>query len=98
MLKIEIAKVSNYAESIIERIQKRKNLIIEEIRNAINYRNQKFKEKYSSIISQIEHVKEGWNSLNNFSNQMNKLSYEDFINIRKVNVQELHNTGIIIES
>lgn len=97
-LTCEINRITNYVDEAVERIRKRKSMIIDELTNALNYRNKKLKDKYSNVLDSLEHLQDGWNMLNNFNSQVNKLSYEEFKNIQNINLQEFHQVALIVQT
>lgn len=94
----EINRITSNVDKAVERIRKRKSMIIDELTNAFNYRNKKLNDKYSSIIENLERLQEGWSMLNNLNSQVNKLSYEEFKNIQNLNQQEFQQVELIVQS
>ena len=97
-LVIEIDKISTHFNRMIDSLNRKKATMIEEMRNTIAYRNQQMNDKYSLVLNQIEQIKEGWTSLNNFNDKISKLSYEDFAQVKIQNEAKLHQSKLIIES
>ena len=68
----ELERITDHYNKIVEVLRRKKAAIIEDLRKRIAYKNNKIKDKYQIILKQIEKLKEGWSSLNSFSNQITK--------------------------
>ena len=94
----EIDKVTNHFNTIIEALSKKKAMVIDDLKQSINYNHNKVLDKYSVVLSQIEKMKEGWNSLNCFNSQGNKQPYEDFVTMKNYRQKELLQTDLVLDS
>lgn len=94
----EIDKVHEHFTKIVEMLTKSKQVAIDELTSLMSHRNSQINEKYSGILQQIEKLQDGWNFLNNFNNQISKVSYEEFSVIKKQNHDELIEAGIQVEN
>lgn len=97
-LQTEMDKIEIHYNKMIEKLKHKKSVMIEELARSISYKSNKIKDKYWTILRQLEKLQEDWNSLNEFNNQLNKWSYEEFFRFRNLNQKELTQVGLIVES
>lgn len=94
----EMEKIDKHYSKMIELLKHKKWVMMDELGKSIAYKNNKIKDKYSIILRQVDKLQEDWNSLNEFNNQVNKWSYEEFFRFRNLNQKELTQVGLIVES
>lgn len=97
-LVIEIEKISSHFNKAIDSLNKKKFTMIEEMKNIMAYRSQQMNDKFSLVWNQIDQIKDGWNYLNNFNDKINKLSYEEFTQVKVQNEARLNQSKSIIDS
>lgn len=97
-LSIEMDKVNEHYNKIIQNLMKKKKFIVDELQNSITFRNQKIQKSYSTVVQQILKLKESWEVLNGFTGQLSKHSLADFGNIKNHNQNDLYQAGLVIDS
>jgi hypothetical protein len=97
-LTIEIDKISSHFNRVIDSLNRKKITMVDEMKSTMVYRTQQMDDKFSLVCNQIELIKDGWNSLNNFNDKISKLSYEEFSQIKVQNEARLRQSKVIVES
>jgi len=97
-LSIEMEKVTEHYNKIIQNLVKKKKFIVDELQNSMTFRSQKIQKSYTTVVQQIHKLKESWEVLNGFTGQLRKHSLADFGNIKNLNQSDLYQAGIVIDT